>query len=94
MASDLVIWGGFGFGLLFIGVAYYALVFVRSARKKLRAMEDHVQSIENYFATLGQEVSAIRRSVSGKVSAAQLDEQYAAFLAKLLRKKLVVKSRG
>lgn len=87
-------WGGFGIGILFIGIAYYALVFVRSARKRLRAMEDHVHSLEKGFGAVDEQLDIVRRSVSGKVSASQLEEQYSEFLAKWLRKKLVVKSRG
>ncbi|MBI4360915.1 hypothetical protein HY572_04050 [Candidatus Micrarchaeota archaeon] len=94
LASELVIWGGFGVSILFIGVAYYALVVVRSARKKLRAMEDHVQSLEKGFDAVNEQLHSVQRSLSTKVGASQLEEQYSAFLAKLLRKKLVVKSRG
>ncbi len=94
MPSDVELWAGLALAGSFVGVAYYALLMVRSARKRIRSIEETAQSLAGYFGAMGDQVRLVRRDAGGKIGVADLEFRYTAFLSKALRKKMVVKSRG
>ncbi|MDP2717708.1 MAG: hypothetical protein Q8P02_03110 [Candidatus Micrarchaeota archaeon] len=94
MPSDLELWTGLAMAGLFVGVAYYALVMVRSARKRIRAIEDTTYSLASFFGAMSDQLRSVRREAASKASVSDLESGYAAFLGKAMRKKMVVKSRG
>ncbi len=87
-------WGGLVVSGLFVGVSYYALAFARSVRKRIQRLNGQFDSVEACFESARAELSGIRRAVSMKMGAGEVEAVYSAFAKFFVRRKLVVRKRG